>query len=627
MSTQATDVFFTEWLPGALLIWLLAVAGWAVAGLAVGWLVATLRAGPAAGTLVVQRAIGNTWRDMVLMSPGRVVALTWLTIKESIRRRVVVVFAVFILILLFGGWYLDPGSVDPAKVYLSFVFNWIDYLVLLLALLLSALSLPADIKNRTLHTVVTKPVRQSEIVLGRMLGFSIVGTVLLLVMGVISYFFVVRGVAHTHELAASDLALAEKVLAEPAGDSAAPPLKLNTTKVHGHHHAVFLDAAAQATGKGTVATEIEQGHWHEISYEVIRDKSGDETKTKLKYTVGPPQGMLVARVPVYGKLQFKDRAGNVAAKGVSVGDEWTYRSYIAGGTLAAAVWTFENINEAQFPESQFPEGLPLEMSIGIFRTEKGTIEKGVLGRLSVRNPKTGEQVEVRLFPAKEYVTDLHFIPRQLQDAKGRQRDLFRDLVADGELEVWIQCWERAQYFGMAQPDLYLRASDAPFWLSFAKSYVGIWLQMLLLTAFGVTLSTFLSGPIAVLATAGVLIGGLHKQFVVDLASHVVVGGGPVEAFVRMIKQQNIVVDMEPGLLTTVVHMADKVLEQILFVISSILPDFGALTFTTAQEQLYVAAGFDVPGDLLGISLFRGLAFLLPLFVAGYLFLKTREVAQ
>ncbi len=54
-----------------------------------------------------------------------------------------------------------------------------SYLVLLLALFLSAFSLPADIQSRTLHTVVTKPVRPSEIVLGRILGFTIVGTALL----------------------------------------------------------------------------------------------------------------------------------------------------------------------------------------------------------------------------------------------------------------------------------------------------------------------------------------------------------------------------------------------------------------------------------------------------------------
>ena len=46
----------------------------------------------------------------------------------------VVVFGVFILILLFAGWFLDPGSPDPARLYLVFVLTATSYLVLLLAL-------------------------------------------------------------------------------------------------------------------------------------------------------------------------------------------------------------------------------------------------------------------------------------------------------------------------------------------------------------------------------------------------------------------------------------------------------------------------------------------------------------
>ena len=111
------------------------------------------------------------------LSPWRVGALAWLAIKESIRRRVVVVLAVFIIILLFAGWYLDPGSTNPARLYLDFVFDEATrYPLLLLVLFLSSLSLPADIKSRTLHTVVTKPVRASEIVLGRIVGFTAVAT-------------------------------------------------------------------------------------------------------------------------------------------------------------------------------------------------------------------------------------------------------------------------------------------------------------------------------------------------------------------------------------------------------------------------------------------------------------------
>ena len=74
----------------------------------------------------------------------------------------------------------------------------------------------------------------------------------------------------------------------------------------------------------------------------------------------------MARVPVYGKLAFRDRTGQPAEKGINVGDEWTYRSFIEGGTLAAAVWSFQGIT----PE-RFPDGLPVEMTIEAFRTYKG----------------------------------------------------------------------------------------------------------------------------------------------------------------------------------------------------------------------------------------------------------------
>ena len=140
-------------------------------------------------------------------------ALSWLAVKESIRRRVVVVFAMFILVLLYAGWFLDPKSTNPALLYLSFVLTATSYLVLLMALFLSTLSLPADIKNRTLHTIVTKPVRMSEIVLGRIFGFMVIGTFLLVVMGVISYVFVIRGLSHTHELTADNLASGRRSVA------------------------------------------------------------------------------------------------------------------------------------------------------------------------------------------------------------------------------------------------------------------------------------------------------------------------------------------------------------------------------------------------------------------------------
>jgi hypothetical protein len=589
---------FFEWFwPWGLLGWLAIVALISLGILLFGSFVAVLRHGPVRGFQVVGRVLAEAGPDLVRISPRRVWALGLLAVKESIRRRVVVGFAVFLTILLFAGWFLDTKSTDPAKLYLSFVLTATSYLVLLLMLFLSALSLPLDIRSKTLHTVVTKPVRPSEIVLGRVLGFVLIGTGLLAVMGLISYVFVVRGLAHTHQL---DPAVVEAARAEKKDRDAA--VDVTTTEARGHQHAVHV------ARDGTPTLAMENGHWHSIE----RDEEGN-------YRIGPQEGSLQARVPIYGKLRFLNRQGQPAEKGINVGDEWTYRSYIEGRTSAAAIWTFAGITE-----KKFPEGLPVEMTLGVFRTWKGAdIEKpdeeippGIQGSLSVRNPETGLIKELPWFRAKKLQIDRQFIPRSIKGA-----DLFQDLVSDGRVEVILRCHDPAMFFGAAQPDLYLRARDASFELNFVKGYLGIWLQMLLVIGLGVGFSTFLSGPVAILATAGSLILGFFSDFMYRLATGQTYGGGPVESLVRLVTQQNVVSEMEPGPRTTMAKMMDVVINGPLWVMSKILPPFG--DFSCAD---YVAYGFDVSPDVMLINAFRAMAFLLPVFVAGYLFLKTREIA-
>lgn len=134
-------------------------------------------------------------RDLSQTSGRRVLALAQLTFREAVRRKTLFVFVVFALLFMFAGWFLsDVNRRDDLqiKVYVSFVLTAISWLLLPLMLLLACWALPEDIKARSLHTVVTKPARRSEIVLGRMLGFVGVATVLLVVMGTIGYIWIMR---------------------------------------------------------------------------------------------------------------------------------------------------------------------------------------------------------------------------------------------------------------------------------------------------------------------------------------------------------------------------------------------------------------------------------------------------
>lgn len=586
---------------GALWAWLISVAGVALGALILSFIVLTARYGPHKAGDVIFKVIVTGTADLLFISPRRVFALARLAVQESIRRRVLIGFLVFIVVLAFAGWFLNPGETDPAKLYLSFVMTSTTYLVLLLSLLLSAFSLPADIQNRTIYTIVTKPVRASEVVLGRTLGFVAIGTGLLAVMGVFNYVFVTRTLNHTHELTEEDLSL---VQLEPGQEG--PQRKAGRTGyTAGHHHDVDLDA----DGNGMAMAE--QHHTHTITA-VERDG-------RKEYHVGPPEGQMKARVPTYGKLSFKDRNGVPAEKGINVGNEWSYRSYIEGGSQASATWRFSNLRAQDFPDGV----MTLEMTIRVFRTYKGDIDRGIGGTITLRHPRRPEVKQVlKNFVAKEFSVDRHEIPRKLTTDEGQTIDVFDDLVDNGELDVELTCLDRAQFFGMAQPDVYLLRSEGAPWLNFAKGYVGIWLQMVLLTTFGVMWSTFLNGAVAMLATMATLVGGFFVEFLRRLSENQELGGGTFESLIRIVKQDNMMTPLDPTIANNVAIWLDMVGRAFLWVVGRLLPNFQALS-----DVDYVANGFDISSDLLLIHLATALGYAVPVLIAGFLFFKVREVAK
>ena len=579
---------------------LLAAAGWLV-----GFVISATRRGPVEGFYAVAGVIASAVSDLAQFSFRRALAMTLLAVRESLRRRVLIVVAIFLVVLLLAGWYLDVKSDNPARLYLSFVLTASDYLVIALGLFLSAFSLPNDFKNRTIHTIVTKPVRPLEIVVGRILGFMAVGTLVLLVMCVLSYFFVVRGLWHEHRVrgtgaSASSPGAAEETVSDQQG--------LTTTDAH-HHHSFTLGP------DGTAETDLVMGHRHQVR------RLGEGIDS---CQVGPPVGMLQSRVPKRGKLRFLDRSGKPAAKGVNVGEEWMYRSYIEGGTLSAAIWTFQGMTA-----DRYPNGFEIEMDIRVFRTFKGTIEQGVRGSIFVKNPNEGAKIRLSEeipFRAKEFMVDKHFIPRKMKatDRNGvvHDVDVFQDLATDGKLEIMIRCSEPGQYYGMADADLYILEREGRFWWNFVKGFLGIWLQMLLATSFGVMFSTCVSGAVAMMATLCSIVIGFFGSFIVGVATGEIVGGGPVESLIRILTQNNLMSDMEIGpAATRLVRALDFLFMQVMQLTANILPDYRS--FSTAA---YVAYGYNIDAGLFAMLMLRGFTYFVLVSLVGYFLLKTREVA-
>lgn len=599
---------FFEWLQVAGAVFLLMLLVLIAGGIFIGYLVSAFRYGPVGAFRTTFAAIQTAIQEFLQISPRRIWAMTTLACREAIRRKVLVVFAVFLVLLLFAGWFLDPTADHPGRLYLSFVLTSTNFLVILLSVLLSTFSLPNDVKSRTIYTVVTKPVRAWEIVLGRILGFAGIGTLMLALMGSFSYVFVVRGLEHTH--AAESL---QDVEAEVRGELVT--VKEGETSIDNRHrHEV------QVTQDGVVVTA---NHDHSHFGEVTGDGN---------INFGISQGNLQARVPKYGKLRFIDRDGEVG-QGVSVGSEWGYRRYIEGGTPSAAIWTFEGLKA-----TDFSDGIPLEMVIRVFRTYKGVVDQGIRGSLQIVAPdeaKDGERprpIDQRYrfkkinFVAQDQSVDRLTIPFKTEGTTptGETRELllFEDLVSeDGTLEIWLQCSERQQYYGVAQADVYIRDADASFAANFLKGFLGIWFQMVIVTSFAVMFSTFLNGPVAMLATVGGIVLGYFANFVRGMFYHEVEGGGPSESLVRMIRQQNMIVELEPGVTKVFVKSFDFVTVTLMTGICSLLPDYGGF-----DNSDFVANGFDIHNSLILRDFVVTVVYVGVLTTVGYFFLKTREIA-
>lgn len=147
------------------------------------------------GIRVFFEEISGMINDLVHLSPRRIWALTRLTFMEAYRRKALAVFVVFGLLFMFAGWFMgDTNEIKPdqVKVYISFVLTSISWLTLPVVLILCCFGIPEDIRLRSIHTVVTKPARRVEIVLGRMIGISMIGWLVLAVMGVVGHIWIVR---------------------------------------------------------------------------------------------------------------------------------------------------------------------------------------------------------------------------------------------------------------------------------------------------------------------------------------------------------------------------------------------------------------------------------------------------
>ena len=528
----------------ALILCVISVIGTFVGG------VSSLMGGGKRGLSEFFGVISRALSDLILVSPQRIFALATLTTRESVRRKALWIGAVFLVLFMFAGWFIgDSDDTTPAKAYISFVITTIRWMLLPLAVLLSCWGLPADIKDRSLHTVVTKPVRRSEVVLGRIAGYSFVITAILLAVSVVGYAWILR---------------------------------------------------------------------------VVPERS---------------QRQLISRVPRFGGMKMLDQNGDLFT-GVNVGDMLDLRRFIAGGTKELAMWQFQGLKESDFPNDQ---SLRLEYAFEAFRSYKGDISTQIEFSIDLVNPETNQRVRLGVQPVNEFSSEiahdlkenqtenLILIPRSISYLDGettKTADLFKDLVANGNLNVEIKCLDAAQYLGVSPGDLFVRMPDRSFAVGYWKTIFTTWLMLVLIITIGTTASCILKGPVATLTTFGLLILGvfLKNGLIMRLGKYYsdggeVVGGGSVEALYRLVSGLNESTPLDESITKTVIETLDSGVYAMLYLAQYVIPDISVF-----DASIYLANGFDVPlATCVLPSLLITLGFFIPAYIIGYFGLQIREL--
>ncbi len=231
----------------------------------------------------------------------------------------------------------------------------------------------------------------------------------------------------------------------------------------------------------------------------------------------------------YGQLRFVDRNGLAAKQGVNIGKEYEYRSYVAGATKAAAIFTFEGLNETDLVDGH----LPLELRPDVFLV-RSLVEEYASAQIELRNPDNTLRSEPLRFEAKSFVNHKLSVPRTLAaiDSGGeRQADLLKDFVSKGRLEVILSGIEPSMYLGVGPYDLNLRPIEYEYVFVSGNEIVvtqspDTLKKMLAAIAESSSLANRLSEPDAAIVLIAAA-GDPSRQVVMEGLMHTTIGDNPL----------------------------------------------------------------------------------------------------
>jgi hypothetical protein len=541
-------------------------------------------------------------RDFLKIRGRRVWALARLSFKESLGYRIPwVLMGLVLLPFLFRNiWMSSTRPADEFRVLIVYVTVWFTLCLLIVAAIVSAFSLPNDIKNFTIHTVVTKPVERFEVVLGRFLGYTGLMTLTLALMTAITVVLVNTATIDPKAQAESETARvpvrgklefkSRKADFEGtnvgrefdyrryiAGDPASPQRAI--------WH--FYDVPSFMTAAGRDAVPVE------FTFDIYKLTKGEENKgvfvTFRVVTHNCPQE--VPRADQRGEWQWGEKPGEERGKG-----EDRKRAYEADlaklppGTITARPGSsgWKEINELAEKHGYYETRNKEVFDYAVMSLD---IPAGIFRNAAQGNPGTE--------PGR--------------DGKPQPRP---------RLSIYVKCESSGQLLGMAEPDLYLLEGNQTFTLNFIKGMFGLWCRLCILVGLAIACSTYLSGVLSLLLAAMIFVIGYASDHLTDVALNRNVGGGPFQTISQLVRTETPTTPFGDSSSAKVVLFADRSWAWMVRRFQNVFPDVESFTWTQ-----FVSEGFNINSEYLAINLLMMIGYLFPWAVLAYYLLKSREVAS
>jgi hypothetical protein len=112
------------------------------------------------------------------------------TVKQALRMKVAAVFVILLLVLLpvLGLTVTGDETIKGRlQTFVGYGLSLTSFLLCLLTIIISIYTITSDIKYKQIHSIITKPIRRYQLLIGKMLGVLMLDMVLLLVFSVIIY--------------------------------------------------------------------------------------------------------------------------------------------------------------------------------------------------------------------------------------------------------------------------------------------------------------------------------------------------------------------------------------------------------------------------------------------------------